>query len=88
MKRLIFSLLLVAATLVATKSEAQVYVRGGVRFGIPIPVPRVYCAPPRVVYAPAYPAPYYGGGVVVAGPAFGYYGRGYYHGRAWRRSRW
>jgi hypothetical protein len=89
MKRLIFSLLLVAGTLVATKSEAQVFIRGGVRFGIPVPVPRVYCAP-RIVYGAPYPAPYYGGGVVVAGPAYGYgYGRGYYHGRAWRRGgRW
>jgi hypothetical protein len=88
MKRVILSLMLLAGTLVATKSEAQVFVRGGVRFGIPVPVPRVYCAP-RVVYAAPYSAPYYGGGVVVAGPAYGCgYGR-FYHERRWRHyGRW
>ena len=85
MKRIIFSLLLVAGTLIASKSDAQVCIRGGIRIGIP--VPRVYCAPP-VVYPGAYVAPYYGSQVIVPGP---YYGHrwGYYHDRRWRRyDRW
>ena len=85
MKRLIFAFLLVAGILAANKSNAQVYVKAGIGFGIP--APRVYCAP-RVVYGAPYYAPYYGGGAVIAGPAYGY-PRYYYHERRWRHcGRW
>jgi hypothetical protein len=85
MKRLIFALLLVAGTLAATKSDAQVYVRAGVHFGIP--GPRAYYGP-RVAYAAPYYPSYYGGGAVIAGPGYGY-GRHFYRDRRWRHcGRW
>ena len=91
MKRLFFALILIAGTLAATSSDAQVF-RGRVGFGFPHPRVFVGVPVPRpIVYAPA-PAPYYAGGVVVAGPAYGYGYRHYYpvyherrwfHGRRW-----
>jgi len=89
MKRLIFAFLLVAGILAANKSNAQVYVRAGVNFGIP--APRVFC-PPHVVYSAPYSAPYYGpyygDRVVIARPAYPY-GRYYWHERRWRHcDRW
>jgi len=85
MKRLIFALMLVAGTLVASKTDAQVYVSAGVHFGLP--VPRVYCAP-RVAYAAPYYAPYYGGAAIVAGPIYAYR-RPVYYERRWRHcGRW
>jgi hypothetical protein len=97
MKRLVFVMLLIAGTLVATTSNAQVYIRGRMGFGFH---PRVYCPPP-VVYQEQYPAaPYYNeydnNRVIVTVPGYGYdrynnrfdryedrenYHRGYYHDR-------
>ena len=85
MKRLIFALMLVAGTLATTNSNAQVYVRAGVHFGLP--APRVYIAP-RVAYTAPYYAPYYSGAAVVAGPAYAYR-RPVYYERRWRHcGRW
>jgi hypothetical protein len=91
MKRLILAVLLVAGTLVATNSDAQVYGRGRVGFGFPH---RAYFAP-RVVLPIPVPAPYYGygGGAVIAPPVYGYGYRHYdpyfYHGRRFGyRRRW
>ena len=75
MKRLILASLLVTGTLIASKSNAQVYVNAGVHFGIP--APGVCVTPPRVVYQQPYYVPEYGSRVVVEGPAYGY-GRYYY----------
>jgi hypothetical protein len=58
-KILTLTALAAASLLIATKSDAQVYVRA--RFGLPFRGPRVYVAPPPVVYpapAPVYQQPY------------------------------
>ena len=81
MKRLVFVMLLIAGTLVATTSNAQVYIRGRIGFGFH---PRVFCPPPPpVVYQEQYPAaPYYNeydnSREIVTVPGYGY-GRYYNH---------
>jgi hypothetical protein len=58
-KILTLTALAAASLLITTKSDAQVYVRA--RFGFPFRGPRVYVAPPPVVYsapAPVYQEPY------------------------------
>ncbi len=77
MKRLFFALILVAGSFAAVSAHAQPFVRGRVGFGFPHP--RAFFAPvPRVAFYPPVPVPvpYYGGGVIVGGPAYGY---GYRH---------
>jgi|GEM_PF-5766710 hypothetical protein len=86
MKRLVFALLLVAGTLVATTSDAQVYVRGRVGFGY---YPHRIFYAPRVVLPVPEPAPFYGGGVVVTAPAYGYgYGYRHFDPYVYRAHRW
>jgi hypothetical protein len=83
MKRLFFALFLVAGSLAVTSAHAQPYFRGRVGFGFPHP--HAFFAPvirPGIIYPPV-PVPYYGrgyygGGVVVAPPVYGY-GYGYRH---------
>lgn len=58
MKRIIIALVIVAGTLTATTSHAQVYIGG--RIGLGLPVPRVYLPVPphpRVIYENSYAAP-------------------------------
>ncbi len=80
-----------AGILVADKSYSQVYVNAHVGFGLP--VPRVYCDPPPVVYEEPCPAPapvyegYGPGRVVVVDHGYGYYHDRYDHrgyGRGYR----
>src|SRR5450631_3967801 len=76
MKRLVFVMLLIAGTLVATTSNAQVYIGGRIGFGFH--PRRDYYPPPAVVYQDQYQpvAPYYNeydnSGVVVSVPGNGY----------------
>ena len=51
MKKLFILTAVIAASLVATKSDAQVFVSAHV--GLRVPAPRLYVAAPRVVIAPA-----------------------------------
>jgi hypothetical protein len=89
MKRLLLVLFLMAGSLIATNAKAQGYIRGRVGFGFPHP--RGFYAPFRpAIVCPPVPVPYYGGGVVVAAPAYGYgyrYGAPYYHERRYFRGR-
>jgi len=95
MKRLIIALVILAGTLAASSSQAQVCVGGRISFGFP--PRRVYVAPP-VSYEAPYAAPYYYGDrdyyrdrAVVPVPAYGYGYRRYdpycYHERRWRHWR-
>ena len=65
MKKLFILTAVVAASLVATKSNAQVFVSAHV--GFRVPAPRVVIAPAPVVYGSAYaPAPVYADGYYAA----------------------
>src|SRR3984957_19319378 len=67
MKKLFMLTAVIAASLVATKSNAQVFVSAHV--GFRVPVPRVVVAPAPVVYGAAYapaPAPVYADGYYAA----------------------
>ncbi len=83
MKKLFVLAAVITTSLIATKSYSQVYVSA--RFGVRVPVPRVYVAPP-VVYGDAYaPAPVYAGGYYAA-PAIcetDFPGYAYYNYPAW-----
>ena len=77
MKRLIFVFLLIAGSLVATTSNAQVYIGG--RIGFVFHPHRVYCPPPPpIVYqdqysvAPSYYNNYDNGRVIITAPEYGY----------------
>jgi hypothetical protein len=82
MKKLFILTAVIAASLVATKSNAQVFVSAHV--GFRVPVPRVVVAPAPVVYGAAYalaPAPVYADGYYAAPaiceaefPGYTYYG--------------
>jgi len=91
MKRLFFALIVVAGTLAVANVDAQPHFRGRVGFGFPHP--HAFYAPvrPAIIYPPI-PVPYYGGAVVVGGPAYGYGYRHYapyYHERSvFRGRRW
>jgi hypothetical protein len=79
MKRLFFALVLVAGALAVTNVDAQPHFRGRIHFGFPHP--HGFYAPvrPGIIYPPV---PYYGAGVVIAPPVYGYgygYGGGYRH---------
>jgi hypothetical protein len=91
MKRLFLVLFLLAGSLIATNANAQVYVRGRVGFGFPHP--HAFYAPFRpAIICPPVPVPYYGGGVVVDGPVYGYgyrhYAPYYHEHRVFRGRRW
>lgn len=75
MKRLLFGLFFAAGLLAFTNSKAQVYVKGTITIGAPLP--QVYCAPPPVAVYSA--TPYYRERVVVAAPVYQrrYYDRRY-----------
>jgi hypothetical protein len=65
MKKLFILTAVIGASLVATKSNAQVFVSAHV--GFRVPVPRVVVAPAPVVYGAAYaPAPVYADGYYAA----------------------
>jgi hypothetical protein len=89
MKRLFFALILVAGVFAVTNVDAQPHFRG--RIGFRFPHPHGFFAPvrPRIIYPPV---PYYGAGVVVAPPVYGYgyrhYVPHYYEHRYYRGRRW
>lgn len=91
MKRLFFALILVAGTLAVASADAQPHFRGRVGFGFPHP--HAFYAPvrPAIIYPPV-PVPYYSGGALVAGPAYGYgyrhYAPYYAQCRVFRGRRW
>ncbi|HEX4851872.1 MAG TPA: hypothetical protein VFV08_13750 [Puia sp.] len=86
MKRLLLLAFILTGTLVATRSQAQVYVHANVGFGLP--APRVYCepAPAPVIYSDpyAYPQPVYPRRVIE--PVVVGYGHGYWYGHDRYRS--
>jgi hypothetical protein len=91
MKRLFFSLILVAGVFAASNVYAQPHFRE--RIGVGFPHPHAFFAPvrPAIIYPPV-PVPYYGEGVVVGGPAYGYgyrhYAPYYREHRVFRGRRW
>ena len=96
MKKLFILTAVIAASLVATKSNAQVFVSAHV--GLRVPAPRLYVAAPApVVYGGAYapaPAPVYADGYYAVRDRRAYFYGGHFdharftHDRGFHRGRW